>query len=94
MIVIYYVFRAEEIKDYFSKYGKVLDVCCPKPLQVNLRPREPNVGYAFVRFDDKRDLEVALNDVNAEKVSFHGHISKGELLLPSYWPTERTRRYY
>ena len=55
--------RPEDLTEFFSRYGKIADVSCPKPLKVTERPREPNVGVAFVRFDDRRDLDVALADL-------------------------------
>ena len=67
---------------------------CPKTLLVTERPRDPNVGVAFVRFDDRRDLDVALADLTAAKITFDGQIIKGEMLRPGCWPTNQSRRYY
>lgn len=84
----------DEISEYFERYGRVMDVKCPKPLQVNLRIDEPNCGFGFIRFKDKRDLDDALIDLKAGKISFHGQVATGVYTPPSYWPEEKTRRYY
>lgn len=67
---------------------------CPKPLLVTERPRDPNVGHAFVRFADKRDLEAAVQAVRSGQVMFDGRRVQAEQIVPGYWPTEKTRRYY
>lgn len=86
--------KVPEIQEVFERYGRVMDVKCPKPLQVNLRVADPNCGYAFVRYKDKRDLDDALADIKAGKVSFYGVTITGDYVAPIYWPTENTRRYY
>jgi hypothetical protein len=39
-------------------------------------------------------MEAALRDVEAGIVSFAGQIVTGKKVLPSHWPTDKTRRYY
>lgn len=89
-----FFFREAEIKQFFEQYGKVVDVSCPKPLVVTQQTKDPNCGYAFVRFSDPRDRHLAIRDLGAGKVVFDGQVLRGKEILPSFWPTEQTRRYY
>jgi hypothetical protein len=79
-----------------SEYGKVISVSCPKPLVVTQQTKDPNCGFAFIRYQDPRDLKAALFAIDSEKgVSFDGvHRIKGKEVTPSFWPTEASRRYY
>jgi len=84
----------EEIQHCFSKYGVIGCTYFPKPLQVEKRPKEPNIGIGFVRFEDKRDVESALRDINRGGVELEGVVLRGEYAPPQFWPSERTRRYF
>eukprot|EP01031_Cornospumella_fuschlensis_P031192 gene31192-37699_t len=85
---------AEEMQEYFSHYGEVASVNCPKPLVIAYAVRTPNNGEAFVRFFDKRDCRQAYEDVIAGRVQLGGVVVKAKIVPPSYWPSEKTRRYY
>eukprot|EP01039_Chlorochromonas_danica_P000860 gene860-935_t len=85
---------SKEMEDYFSRYGPIASVSCPKPLVVAERVLDPNCGYAFVRFHDKRDAKAAVQDIEEGKVHFNGQQVTGHLVYPSYWPSEKTRTYY
>lgn len=69
-------------------------VRCPRPLIVTQQTKDANMGHAFVRYKDIRDLRKALDDMADEKIIMDGCVLKGEILPPQHWPTERTRRYY
>ena len=84
----------DELKEYFSRYGLLEDVSCPKSLLVTQRSKYPNNGVAFLRFDDKRDLDKAFIDIKNGYIVFDGMVIQGEHILPPIWPTEKTRRYY
>lgn len=83
-----------EIKEIFEKYGEVGVVYCPKPIHVNLRTKDSNSGYAFVRFIDRRDLNNALDDCKKEKIIIAEKIIKAEYTPPNFWPNDKTRRYW
>jgi len=55
--------RIEDLKDMFSKYGKVGDIYIPR----NYRTQESR-GFAFIRYFDTRDAEDALKRLNGELV--------------------------
>jgi hypothetical protein len=80
--------------DVFSEFGEVGAVSCPKPLIVTQQTSDANMGHAFVRYKDVRDLRKALNAMLDESLSIDGHRLKGEIVQPLHWPTEKTRRYY
>jgi len=61
---------------------------------VTQQTRDANIGHAFIRYKDRRDLKNAVNDLADDKVEIDGHYLKGEIVPPSYWPTDKTRRYY
>ena len=63
-------------------------------MQVNLRVEDPNVGIAFIRFNDKRDMKDALQAMKEGKIEFDGMITKGEHVPPLHWPNDKSRRYY
>jgi len=86
--------RQEDIQEKFEKFGKITAVNCPKPIVVTQQIKDPNIGYAFVRFEDKRDREVALKAFNAGEISFHDSKVSVKPLVPAFWPTEQTRRFY
>lgn len=69
-------------------------VHCPKPLIVTERPKDPNIGFAFIRFEDKRDRAKALEDIQAGRIIFNGKAVTAKELKPNFWPREETRRYY
>lgn len=69
-------------------------VTCPKPLIVTQQTSDANMGHAFVRYRDIRDLRRALDDICDEKVVVDGYVLRGEIVPPQHWPTEKTRRYY
>ena len=54
----------------FQKFGKISYVYCPKPLQVVLWNNNPNEGYSFVRFFDRKAAYDALREMNG--VELHG----------------------
>lgn len=85
---------AHEIEAYFSKYGPVASVNCPKPLIIAQRVNDPNCGSAFVRFFDRRDADCALADLKEGKVVIRGKALEGKFILPPYWPSQASRRYY
>ncbi len=72
----------------------MLSVACPKPLLVSEKTNDPNCGVAFVKFEDRRDLERAEQEVVKGHISFDGNPVRLQKSLPRYWPTEQTRRYY
>lgn len=78
----------------FQRFGTIVDVSCPKPLVVTQQTKDPNCGFAFVRFSDQRDRTDAFHAIQNGKVQFSGQSIKAKELLPSFWPTEKTRRYY
>jgi RNA recognition motif-containing protein len=84
----------ESIQLYFSKYGSCKHCYAPVPLQVNLRTKDKNQGYAFIRFEDLRDLKVALKDLQAGIVIIDGNVITGTYQQPFNWPSEKTRRFY
>lgn len=84
----------ETVQLYFTKYGTCKHCYAPVPLQVHLRIKEKNQGFAFIRFDDIRDLKVALKDLEAGKVIIDGNVISGTYQQPFNWPSEKTRRYY
>ena len=84
----------ETLNTVFRIYGELGVVYCPRPLHVTLRTTDANQGFAFIRFKDKRDLEVALADVKAGKLIVDGQVLTGDYLVPSFWPTDKTRRYF
>jgi len=51
--------RPEELKTMFNKYGYVSDVYIPQDYHTR-RPR----GFAYIQFDDPRDAEDALYNLN------------------------------
>jgi len=57
--------RQEELKSMFNKYGYVSDVYIPLDYYTH-RPR----GFAYVQFDDPRDAEDAL--YNLQRVRYYG----------------------
>jgi hypothetical protein len=69
-------------------------VSCPKPLIVTQQTKDPNCGFAFIRFRDTRDREAAFTEVTEGRIQFNQQSIKGKILLPSFWPREETRRYY
>ena len=83
-----------DIKEVFEKYGEVGIVYCPKPIHVNLRTKDGNSGYAFVRYVDKRDLNLALEDCKNGKVIIANNVIKAEYTPPTHWPSDKTRRYW
>ncbi len=92
--MLFTVRRTTEIREYFSKYGEVGCTYFPKPLQVEHRPKDPNIGIGYVRFVDRRDADAALKDINRKIVELGGVILKGEYTPPQHWPSETTRRYF
>lgn len=86
--------RENEIREAFHSFGTVVDVSCPKPLVVTQQTKDANSGFAFVRFSDVRDRTKAFQAIQAGRVRFDGQEIKGKELLPSFWPTEQSRRYY
>lgn len=84
----------EEVREIFIRYGDIACVFFPKPLQIALRPKDPNMGYGFVRFHDKRDVDKALNDIHNGLVEISGQKIEGEYVPPQYWPSDKTRRFY
>ena len=76
------------------RYGEIKCVYFPKPLQISIRPKGPNMGYGFVRFIDKRDLDKALRDIQERNIIIDGSTLEGEYVTPQYWPSDKTRRYY
>jgi len=84
----------EEIKKVFTRYGEVGDVTCPKPLLVIERTNKPNCGFAFVRYKNRLHLENALEAVKSLSITIDNQTIFGESLVPPFWPTEKTRRYY
>ncbi len=77
-----------------KRYFVRVFVSCPKPLIVTERPKEPNCGYGFVRFEDKRDRTKAMKDIEAGLIQFNGRAITGKELKPEFWPRAETRRYY
>lgn len=84
----------EELHQYFSKFGSVLSVSCPKPILVVEKVSTPNCGVCWVKFEDKRDMAKAHHAILQGLVSFDGQIAEAISSKPRYWPTEETRRYY
>ena len=79
---------------YLNRYGDIGDVTCPKPLLVNEKTNKPNCGFAFVRYRDRNHLEKAYEDLKNRNIAIKNQTIFGECLLPSFWPTDKTRRYY
>ena len=67
---------------------------CPKPLVVAQQIKDENDGVAFIRFEDRRDRDAALQDANAGKIAVRGKVVSGKDIVPGYWPRENTRRDY
>lgn len=84
----------QQLHDAFQSYGVIADVTCPQPLMVSEQTSDSNIGHAFIRYKDRRDMAAAMSDVMDGKVLINGHTIEGEVVPPSYWPSERTRRYY
>lgn len=78
----------------FSQYGDIGVVQCPKPLIVTQQTKDANMGHAFVRFKDIRDLRKTLDAMCDDQIEVDGCVLKGEIVPPQHWPTEKTRRYY
>ncbi|GBL99750.1 Serine/arginine-rich splicing factor 12 [Araneus ventricosus] len=57
--------RPEELRRLFGKYGPITDVYIPLDY-CNRRPR----GFAYVQFEDIRDAEEALNEL--DRIRFYG----------------------
>ncbi|XP_015916055.1 serine/arginine-rich splicing factor 10 [Parasteatoda tepidariorum] len=57
--------RPEELRRLFGKYGPITDVYIPLDYY-NRRPR----GFAYVQFEDIRDAEEALNEL--DRMRFYG----------------------
>ncbi|XP_055946996.1 serine/arginine-rich splicing factor 10-like [Argiope bruennichi] len=57
--------RPEELRRLFGKYGPITDVYIPLDYY-NRRPR----GFAYVQFEDIRDAEEALNEL--DRIRFYG----------------------
>lgn len=67
---------------------------CPKPILVVEKVSTANNGVAWVKFEDQRDMQRALRDIEDGRVVFDGSVVTAKASLPRYWPTESTRRYY
>ena len=80
--------------DVFSQYGEIGVVSCPKPVIVTEQTKDPNMGHAFIRYVDRRDLAKAASDIADQKLIIDGCVIQGEIIQPSHWPTDKTRRYY
>lgn len=76
------------------RYGEIGVVSCPKPIIVTQQTGDANMGHAFVRYKDRRDLVKAADDIADEKLEIDGHVLKAEIIQPLHWPTDKTRRYY
>ena len=83
-----------ELIEIFSKYGEISCVYFPKPLHVNLRTIDANMGHGFIRFVDVRDLKECLKDIQNKQVIIKGNIITAFHSPPPIWPSEKTRRYY
>ncbi len=53
---------------------------------------DSNIGTCFLRFKFKRDATRAALSMNNTEID--GKIVKIEEVLPQYWPTQKTRRYF
>lgn len=80
--------------EVFSQYGDLGAVNCPKPLIVTQQTKDGNMGHAFIRYRDIRDLRRALDAMLDEQIEIDGAVLKGEIVPPRHWPTDKTRRYY
>lgn len=72
----------------------MLSVSCPRPILVALKTNDNNCGTAWVKYNDRRDMEIALEAIEQERVVVDGRVLMAKYHLPRYWPTEDTRRYY
>lgn len=84
----------EDIREKFERFGKITDVHCPKPIIVTQQVKDANIGHAFVRFEDVRDRDAAVKAYNGGEITFGEPTVKAKPLVPSFWPTEKTRRFY
>jgi hypothetical protein len=66
----------------------------PRPTIVTQQTNEANCGHAFIRYKDKRDLMKARKELDEGRIEIDGCVLHGETQNPSYWPTEKTRRFY
>lgn len=78
----------------FERFGPIVSVNCPKPLIVTQQTKDPNCGFGFVRFQDPRDRQNAFDEISKGNIKFRDQSIKGKIILPSFWPTQETRRYY
>ena len=58
---IIFIFQTNEddMRECFSKYGKIMDVYIPRE-----RPDMKSRGFAFVTFNNKRDAEDAVDEMH------------------------------
>ena len=69
--------EAEDVTTLFEKYGEVGDVYFPKE-----RDTGRSRGFAFVRYQDKRDAEYAVDGLNGRRASMTAS-SSGSALTPA-----------
>lgn len=86
--------REDVLQNYFSRFGQVLSVSCPKPILVVEKVADANCGVCWVKYEDKRDMDKAYDAICKGQVVLDGRIAEAEKKQPHYWPTEHTRRYY
>lgn len=85
----------EQIREHFGVFGEIGDIYIPKPIKISdymQTIRDANLGTVFVRYRYKRDSQNAIEAMNGQ--SIEGRVIKVESVLPHYWPTNRTRRYF
>ena len=79
------------------RYGTVASVYIPDTPAAagRVRPNSPVRIEAWVRFHDKRDLDVAMRDIRNRRIEIDGHTVTGTHIPPRYMQRdENLRRFY
>lgn len=84
----------ERLEMIFGMYGKLGAVTCPTPMLILEFTGDPNDGFAFVRYEDKRDLDRAFGAIERGDVVIDGFTVTGKVIPPRFWPNDKSRRYY